>query len=70
MYSYEDRLRAVRLHIKLGKRVVLTIRQLGYPTKKALKAWRLEYEQHRDLPWCQWSPNNPQWGVRQKTWTG
>ena len=28
MYSYEDRLRAVRLYIKLGKRVRLTIRQL------------------------------------------
>ena len=25
MYSYEDRLRAVRLYIKLGKRVGLTI---------------------------------------------
>ena len=29
MYSYEDRLRAVRLYIKLGQRVALTIRQLG-----------------------------------------
>ena len=32
MYSYDDWLRAVRLYIKLGKRVGLTIRQLGYPT--------------------------------------
>jgi hypothetical protein len=32
MYSSEYRLRAVRLYIKLGKRVGLTIRQLGYPT--------------------------------------
>ena len=37
MYSYQDRLRAVRFYIKLGKRVGLTIRQLGYPTKNALK---------------------------------
>ncbi|MCX7059606.1 MAG: transposase, partial [Gammaproteobacteria bacterium] len=44
MYSYEDRLRAVRLYIKLGKRVRLTIRQLGYPTKNALKAWCRAYE--------------------------
>ena len=50
MYSYEDRLRAVRLFIKLGKRVGLTIRQLGYPTKNALKAWHRAYEQHEDLP--------------------
>lgn len=30
MYSYEDRLRAVQLYIELGKRIGLTIRQLGY----------------------------------------
>ena len=30
MYSYEDRIRAVELYIKLGKRVKATIRQLGY----------------------------------------
>jgi putative transposase len=50
MYSYEDRLRAVRLYIKLGKRVGLTIRQLGYPTKNALKSWHREYAQRLDLP--------------------
>jgi putative transposase len=50
MYSYEDRLRAVRLYIKLGKRVGLTIRQLGYPTKNALKSWHREYELHLGLP--------------------
>ena len=32
MYSYEERLRAVKLYIKLGKRVRATIRELGYPT--------------------------------------
>jgi transposase-like protein len=50
MYSYEDRLRAVQLYIKLGKRVGLTIRQLGYPPKNALKSWHREYEQRCDLP--------------------
>jgi transposase InsO family protein/transposase-like protein len=50
MYSYEDRLRAVGLYIKLGKRVALTIRQLGYPTKNALKSWHREYERRLDLP--------------------
>lgn len=49
MYTYEDRLRAVQLYIKLGKRVGLTIRQLGYPTKNALKTWYREYEQSQDL---------------------
>ncbi len=50
MYSYEDRIRAVELYIKLGKRVRPTIRQLGYPTKNALKGWFREYEQRLDLP--------------------
>lgn len=50
MYSYEDRLRAVQLYIKLGKRAGLTVRQLGYPTKTSLKAWHLAYEQSRNLP--------------------
>ncbi len=50
MYSYEDRLRAVQLYIKLGKHIGSTIRQLGYPTKNALKTWYREYEQRHDLP--------------------
>ena len=50
MYSYEDRIRAVELYIKLGKRVRATIRQLGYPTNKALVGWYREYEQQFDLP--------------------
>jgi transposase InsO family protein/transposase-like protein len=49
MYSYEDRIRAVKLYIKLGNRTGPTIRQLGYPTKNALKTWYREYEQSRDL---------------------
>jgi hypothetical protein len=39
MYSYVDRIGAVELFIRLGKRVRATIRQLGYPTKNALKGW-------------------------------
>ena len=39
MSSYEDKIRAVELYIKLGKRVKATVRQLGYPTKNALKGW-------------------------------
>ena len=49
MYSYEDRIRAVKLYIKLGKRTGPTIRQLGYPTKNSLKSWHREYEHSRDL---------------------
>lgn len=50
MFSYEKRLRAVQLYIKLDKRIGLTIRQLGYPTKNALLSWHREYEQRLDLP--------------------
>lgn len=50
MYSYEDRIRAVRLYIKLGKRAGATIRRLGYPTTNALKSWHREFEQSQDLP--------------------
>ena len=50
MFSYDDRLRAVQLYIKLGKRVGLSIRQLGYRTKNALKAWHRAYEQRDGLP--------------------
>ena len=49
MFSYEDRIRAVKLYIKLGKRLGATIRQLGYPTKNSLIGWCREYEQGRDL---------------------
>ena len=53
MYSYEDRIRAVELYIKPGKRVRLTIRQLGYPTKNSLKGWYNEYQQKLgSLDWC------------------
>ena len=49
MYSYEDRNRAVKLYIKLGKRPRATIRQLGYPTMNSLIGWYREFEQSRDL---------------------
>ena len=49
MYSCEERVRAVKLYIKLDKRISATIIQLGYPTKNALKTWYREYEQRQDV---------------------
>ena len=49
MYSYEERVRAVELYLKLGKRGKATIRQLGYPTKNSLKAWCDKLEKSGDL---------------------
>lgn len=45
MYSYEERLRAVKLYLKYGGRLKTTIRELGYPTKNSLKAWCAEFEE-------------------------
>ena len=50
MYSYDDRIRAVKLYIKLGKRTGATIRQLGYSTKNSLKSWHREFEPGEDFP--------------------
>ncbi|WP_417276756.1 IS3 family transposase [Castellaniella sp.] len=50
MYSYAERVKAVQLYIKLGKRLNATIRQLGYPTKNSLKDWYREFECRGDLP--------------------
>ena len=50
MYSYEDRIRAGKLYLKLGKRLAATVRQLGYPTTKSLEHWYHTYERCLDLP--------------------
>jgi transposase InsO family protein/transposase-like protein len=66
MYSYEDRIRAVELFIKLGKRTGATIRQLGYPTKNSLKGWHQEYERRHDLP-VGYVCSRPRYSCEQKT---
>ncbi|MFK4064156.1 IS3 family transposase [Brucella anthropi] len=65
MYSYEDRMRAVALYIKLGKRAKATIRQLGYPSKNALKGWCREYERRLDLR-AGFAPRAPKFTRAQK----
>jgi transposase-like protein len=65
MYSYEDRIRAVRLYIKLGRRVAATIRQLGYPTKNALKSWHRKFELRLDLP-AGYARSKPRYSPEQK----
>jgi putative transposase len=44
MFSYEDRVRAVKVYMKLGKRSAATIWQLGYPTKQSLSSWYREFQ--------------------------
>lgn len=49
MYSYEDRIRAVRLYLELDRRLGVTLRTLGYPSKNSLLAWVREYDARQDL---------------------
>lgn len=65
MYSYDDRMRAVQLYLKLGKRTRATIRQLGYPTTKSLKSWHREYEQRHDLR-AEYIRSKPKYSAEQK----
>jgi hypothetical protein len=65
MYSYEDRIRAVKLYIRLGKRLTATVRQLGYPTTKALERWYHTYQQSQDLP-AGYICSKPKYSVEQK----
>ncbi len=69
MYSYEDRIEAVELYIKLGKRVRPTIRQLGYPTKNAVKGCYWEYEQRLDFP-VGYAGREPKYSQTQKEAAG
>ena len=39
MHSYEDRIRAIDLYVKLGKRAGAATRQLGYQMRNFLKSW-------------------------------
>ena len=49
MYSYEDRLRAVKLLIQYDLSAAAVIRELGYPDRHSIMAWYKEYIAHGDL---------------------
>ena len=49
MYTYEDRIKALRLYLKLGRRLGATIRKLGDPTKNTPIGWYREYLANQDL---------------------
>ena len=65
MYSYKDRLRAVELYIKLGKRPKAVIRQLGYPTKNSLMARHEVFQKRGDLH-ASYVPRKPKYSDEQK----
>lgn len=49
MYSYEDRMKAVRLYEQYGRRATAVIRELGYPNRHILAKWYQEYVCDGDL---------------------
>ena len=49
MYSYEERLRAVKMYIKYDHSLSTVIRELGYPSHQALLQWYREYITQGDL---------------------
>lgn len=50
MYSYEDRMRAVKLYIKYDYSFAAVKHELGYPKQHdSLKQWFDEYQAHSDL---------------------
>ena len=49
MYTYEQRIMAVKLYQKYGRRVAPVIRKLGFPDRHMLVKWVKEYESTGDL---------------------
>lgn len=50
MYSYEERLKAVKLYIQYDRSYASVYRELGYPpSSHSIKRWVKEYEQNGDL---------------------
>lgn len=49
MFSYEERIRAVELLIQYDMSYSTTIRELGYPSQRALRNWYSEYSLNGDL---------------------
>jgi len=49
VFSYEDRIKAVKLLIKYDMSYSHVIRELGYPSKESLRNWYKEYIKNGDL---------------------
>lgn len=49
MYSYEDRMKAVKLYIQYDHSLAAVIRELGYPSQQMLLRWYQEYAKLGDL---------------------
>lgn len=49
MYTIQERKKAIRLYIKYGLKAAPTIRELGYPSRKMLKRWYVDYKKNNKV---------------------
>ena len=49
MFSYEDRMFAVKTYYKCNKNIIAVDKELGYPSPNALRGWINEYETNGNL---------------------
>jgi transposase-like protein len=49
MYSFSDRIRAIKFYINCGYNAAYTVRKLGYPDASSLKHWYKEYCNTKEL---------------------
>ena len=49
MYSYEERIRAIKFYINCGYNAAYTVRKLGYPDESQIPRWYKEYVNNNDL---------------------
>lgn len=64
MYTYEQRILAVNLYQKYGRRVAPVIRELGFLDRHMLVKWVKEYESTGDLHNC--SKREPKFSESEK----
>lgn len=65
MYTLEERMKAISLYFKWGRNSAAVRRELGYPSKKALKLWVKEYESTGSLH-DRYRPRRPKYSEEQK----
>ena len=49
MFSYEDKINAVKLLLKYDMSYAQVVRELGYPERSTLRSWYKEYHANGDL---------------------
>ncbi|EFB4408597.1 transposase, partial [Escherichia coli] len=44
MFTEEEKIRAIELYFKYGKKLAPVVRELGYPSKRNLRRWSRSWE--------------------------